>query len=42
MLDDDSEENIEKIHLMGLEWWSRIWRSSTKIYRRLKYFTFKL
>ncbi len=23
MLDDDSEENIEKIHLMGLEWWSR-------------------
>ena len=22
MLDDDSDENIEKIHLMGLEWWS--------------------
>ena len=22
MLDDDSEENIEKIHLMGLDWWS--------------------
>ena len=22
MLDDNSEENIEKIHLMGLEWWS--------------------
>lgn len=22
MLDDDSDENIEKIHLMGLDWWS--------------------
>jgi patatin-like phospholipase/acyl hydrolase len=22
MLDDNSEENIEKIHVMGLEWWS--------------------
>ena len=22
ILDDDSELNIEKIHLMGLEWWS--------------------
>jgi patatin-like phospholipase/acyl hydrolase len=22
ILDDDSESNIEKIHLMGLEWWS--------------------
>ena len=22
MLDDDSEENLEKIHLMGLDWWS--------------------
>ena len=21
-LDDDSEENLEKIHLMGMEWWS--------------------
>ena len=21
MLDDDSEENLEKIHLMGLDWW---------------------
>ena len=20
-LDDDSEENIERIHLMGMEWW---------------------
>ena len=23
MLDDDSEENLEKIHLMGLDWWSQ-------------------
>jgi len=22
-LDDDSEENLERIHLMGMEWWSR-------------------
>ena len=22
MLDDDSDENLEKIHLMGLDWWS--------------------
>jgi len=22
MLDDDSEKNLEKIHLMGLDWWS--------------------
>ena len=22
MLDDNSEENLEKIHLMGMEWWS--------------------
>jgi hypothetical protein len=22
MLDDDSEDNLEKIHLMGLDWWS--------------------
>ena len=22
MLDDNSEENLEKIHLMGLDWWS--------------------
>ena len=21
-LDDDSEENLEKIHLMGMEWWT--------------------
>ena len=21
-LDDDSEENLEKIHLMGMDWWS--------------------
>ena len=21
-LDDDSDENLEKIHLMGMEWWS--------------------
>ena len=23
LLDDDSEENIEKIHLLGLDWWSK-------------------
>lgn len=23
MLDDDSEENLEQIHLMGLDWWSK-------------------
>lgn len=23
MLDDDSDENLERIHLMGLEWWSQ-------------------
>ena len=23
MLDDDSEENLEKIHLMGLHWWEK-------------------
>ena len=23
MLDDDSDENLEKIHLMGLDWWSK-------------------
>ena len=22
-LDDDSEENLERIHLMGMEWWTR-------------------
>ena len=22
-LDDDSDENLEKIHLMGMEWWSK-------------------
>ena len=22
MLDDSSDENLEKIHLMGMEWWS--------------------
>ena len=22
MLDDDSDKNLEKIHLMGLDWWS--------------------
>ena len=22
-LDDDSEENLERIHLMGMEWWSK-------------------
>jgi hypothetical protein len=28
MLDDDSEENIEKIHLMGLDWWSEFGESA--------------
>ena len=23
LLDDDSDENIEKIHLLGLDWWSK-------------------
>jgi hypothetical protein len=23
MLDDDSEENLEKIHLLGLDWWTK-------------------
>ena len=22
LLDDDSDENLERIHLMGMEWWS--------------------
>jgi hypothetical protein len=22
-LDDDSDENLEKIHLMGMDWWSK-------------------
>ena len=30
MLDDDSEENIEKIHLMGLEWWSEYGEETLK------------
>ena len=21
-LDDDSEENLERVHLMGMDWWS--------------------
>ena len=28
MLDDDSEENLEKIHLMGLDWWSKYGKSA--------------
>ena len=28
MLDDDSEENLEKIHLMGLDWWSEFGESA--------------
>ena len=28
MLDDDTEENIEKIHLMGLDWWSEFGESA--------------
>ena len=30
MLDDDSDENIEKIHLMGLEWWSEFEEETIK------------
>ena len=30
MLDDDSDENIEKIHLMGLEWWSEFGEETIK------------
>jgi patatin-like phospholipase/acyl hydrolase len=30
MLDDNSEENIEKIHLMGLEWWSEYGEETLK------------
>ena len=29
-LDDDSEENLEKIHLMGMEWWSEFGESTLK------------
>ena len=28
MLDDDSEENLEQIHLMGLDWWSKCGQST--------------
>jgi hypothetical protein len=28
MLDDDSEENLEQIHLMGLDWWSKFGQST--------------
>jgi len=28
MLDDDSEKNLEKIHLMGLDWWSEFGKSA--------------
>jgi hypothetical protein len=29
-LDDDSESNIEKIHLMGLDWWSEFGEDALK------------
>ena len=29
-LDDDSSENLEKIHLMGLEWWSKYGEETLK------------
>ena len=29
-LDDDSEENLERIHLMGLEWWSEFGKPTIK------------
>ena len=29
-LDDISEINLERIHLMGLEWWSEFGRSTIK------------
>lgn len=28
MLDDDSDDNLEKIHLMGLDWWSKYGESA--------------
>jgi hypothetical protein len=30
MLDDDTDENLEKIHLMGLEWWSKFGETTIK------------
>jgi patatin-like phospholipase/acyl hydrolase len=30
MLDDDSEENLEKIHLMGLHWWDEFGEKTLK------------
>ena len=29
-LDDDSQENLEKIHLMGMEWWSKFGEETLK------------
>ena len=29
-LDDDSEENLEKIHLMGMDWWSEFGEETLK------------
>ena len=29
-LDDDSDENLEKIHLMGMEWWSKFGEDALK------------
>ena len=28
--DDDSEENVEKIHLMGLHWWEEFGETALK------------
>ena len=30
LLDDDSDENLEKIHLMGMEWWSEFGEEALK------------
>ena len=30
LLDDDSEENLEQIHLMGMEWWSEFGEETLK------------
>ena len=30
LLDDDSEENLERIHLMGMEWWSTFGEETIK------------
>ena len=30
LLDDDSDENLERIHLMGMEWWSEFGEKTLK------------